>query len=163
MNVYTTYTRPLSVRAQYSRKCPIISSYCYSSSLVTWTVICLTAAKFKPLIFSVSGFALSNVANISIFIYRFMFLLYNLGSDHTENSSIAQQWTSTLVTYCGRLYLATGCLSRICVCRNVFTEPLLSSGWFLACDWRLGCRRYVVARRHANQWAFELPSSALIG
>jgi hypothetical protein len=65
MNVYTTYTRPLSVRAQYSRKCPIFSSYCYNSSLVTWTVVCLTAAKFKPRIFSVSGFALSNVANCS--------------------------------------------------------------------------------------------------
>jgi hypothetical protein len=48
--VYTTYTRPLSVQAQYSRSCPIISSSCYNSSLVTWTVVCLTAAKFKPLI-----------------------------------------------------------------------------------------------------------------
>jgi uncharacterized membrane protein len=28
----------------------------------------MTAAKFKPLIFSVSGFALSNVANICIFM-----------------------------------------------------------------------------------------------
>jgi hypothetical protein len=28
----------------------------------------MTAAKFKPLIFSVSGFALSNVANILIFM-----------------------------------------------------------------------------------------------
>jgi hypothetical protein len=60
MNVYTIYTRPLSVQAQYSRKCPIISSSCYNSSLVTWTVVCLTAAKSKPLIFPVSGFALSN-------------------------------------------------------------------------------------------------------
>jgi hypothetical protein len=51
MYVYTTYTRPLSVQAQYSRKCPIISSSCYNSSLVTWTVVSLTAAKFKPLIF----------------------------------------------------------------------------------------------------------------
>jgi hypothetical protein len=45
----------LSVQAQYNRSCPIISSSCYNSSLVTWTVVCLTAAKFKPLIlFSVT-------------------------------------------------------------------------------------------------------------
>jgi hypothetical protein len=51
MYVYTTYTRPLSVQAQYSRKCPIISIALYNGSLVTWTVVCLTTAKFKPLIF----------------------------------------------------------------------------------------------------------------
>jgi hypothetical protein len=61
MYVYTTYTRPLSVQAQYSRSCPIISSTCYNSSLVTWTAVCLTAAKFTPLIFPVSRFTLSNV------------------------------------------------------------------------------------------------------
>jgi hypothetical protein len=44
------YTGPLSVQAQYSRSCPIISCSCYNGSLVTWTVVCLTAAKFKPLI-----------------------------------------------------------------------------------------------------------------
>jgi hypothetical protein len=31
MYVYTTYTRPLSVQAQYSRSRPIISSSCYNS------------------------------------------------------------------------------------------------------------------------------------
>jgi hypothetical protein len=31
----------------------IFSSFRYNSSLVTWTVVCLTAAKFKPLTFSV--------------------------------------------------------------------------------------------------------------
>jgi hypothetical protein len=40
------------------RLCPISSSFRYNGRLVTWTVVCLTAAKFKPLIFSVSGFAL---------------------------------------------------------------------------------------------------------
>jgi hypothetical protein len=64
MYVYTTYGRPLSVQAQYSRSCPIISSSCYNNSLVIWTVVCLASAKFKPLIFPVSRFALSNVANI---------------------------------------------------------------------------------------------------
>jgi hypothetical protein len=45
-----TYTRPLSVQAQHSRSCPIISCSCYNGNLVTWTVVCLTATKFKPLI-----------------------------------------------------------------------------------------------------------------
>jgi hypothetical protein len=39
-----------------------------NDNLITWTVIHMTAAKFKPLIFSVSCFALSNVANIFIFM-----------------------------------------------------------------------------------------------
>jgi hypothetical protein len=55
-----------SVQAQYNRLCPISSSFRYNGSLDTWTVVCLTAAKFKPLVFPVSGFALSNVANIFI-------------------------------------------------------------------------------------------------
>jgi hypothetical protein len=37
---------------------------CYNGSLVTSTVVSLTAAKFKPLIFSVPGFALLYAANI---------------------------------------------------------------------------------------------------
>jgi hypothetical protein len=41
----------------------VTSSLQINDSLVTWTVTHMTAAKFKPLIFSVSGFALSNVAN----------------------------------------------------------------------------------------------------
>jgi hypothetical protein len=62
INVYTIYTGPRSVQAQYSRLCPISSSFHYNDSLVTWTVVCLTATKFKPLILSMSGFALSNIA-----------------------------------------------------------------------------------------------------
>jgi hypothetical protein len=57
-NLHTIFTRPLSVQAQYSKLCPITSSFRYNGSLVTWTVVCLTAAKFKPLVFPVSGFAL---------------------------------------------------------------------------------------------------------
>jgi hypothetical protein len=43
---------PLSVQAQYSRLCSISSSIRYNGSLVTWTVVCLTAANFKPLLLS---------------------------------------------------------------------------------------------------------------
>jgi hypothetical protein len=47
---------------------PVTSSLQYNDSLDTWTAIHMTAAKFKPLIFSVSSFALSNVANVLIFM-----------------------------------------------------------------------------------------------
>jgi hypothetical protein len=50
MYVYTTYARPLSVQAQYSGSCPLLSSSCYNSSLVTWTVVCLSSTTFKPLL-----------------------------------------------------------------------------------------------------------------
>jgi hypothetical protein len=55
MHVYITYTRPLSVQAEYNRLCPIISSFCYNSSLVTWTVVCLTAAKRTGLSFTIAA------------------------------------------------------------------------------------------------------------
>jgi hypothetical protein len=43
----------------------ILFILCYNGSLVTWTVVSLTTAKFKPLIFSVC-FTLSYTANIII-------------------------------------------------------------------------------------------------
>jgi hypothetical protein len=46
----------------------VTSSLHYHDSLDTWTVVQMTAAKFKPLIFSVSGFDLSNVVNIFVFM-----------------------------------------------------------------------------------------------
>jgi hypothetical protein len=58
----------LLVQDQYRRSCSIISSSCYVS-LVTLTVVCLTATKIKPLIFPVSGFALFNVVNICILLF----------------------------------------------------------------------------------------------
>jgi hypothetical protein len=35
INVYKIYTGPLSIQAQYSRLCPISSSFRYNGSLVT--------------------------------------------------------------------------------------------------------------------------------
>jgi hypothetical protein len=46
----------------------VTGSLHYNDSLITWTVVHMTAAKLKPLIFSISGFALSNVKNIFIFM-----------------------------------------------------------------------------------------------
>jgi hypothetical protein len=60
------YTGLLSVQAQYSRLCNLKSSSGHIS-LITLMVIRLTTPKFKPLIFSVSGFALTNILNMCIF------------------------------------------------------------------------------------------------
>jgi hypothetical protein len=55
-------------------------------------VISLTATKFKPLIFPVSSFTLAYVVNMFILmiLYDFCFAaevsLYNLGTDHIENT-----------------------------------------------------------------------------
>jgi hypothetical protein len=75
--VCTIYTSPLSVQAQYSStECNNICSSCYNGRLDTWTVVRLTAAKFKPLILSVLGFALPNIADIciSMILYNFCLL-----------------------------------------------------------------------------------------
>jgi hypothetical protein len=52
-----------------------------------------------------------------------------------------------------------GLFPRIYFHGNVFTEPLLSSRWFLDCDWRLVCRRYVVANgaRTNGRWSCRGP------
>jgi len=47
---------------------PYVSTLCYYDSLVTRTVVSLTATKFKPPALSVYGFALFYVANIYIFV-----------------------------------------------------------------------------------------------
>jgi hypothetical protein len=48
---------------------------CCNGNLVTWTVVSLTATRFKPLIISVSGLALSYTANMFILmiLYDFWF------------------------------------------------------------------------------------------
>jgi hypothetical protein len=54
--------------------------------------------------------------------------LYILGSDLTENTSIAYQQMSSIVAYSlERVFLTTGCLPRICLRGKVFIEPLPSS------------------------------------
>jgi hypothetical protein len=73
--IYSIYTRPLSCQAQYRKVCPIFIGFRYNGSLVTWTVICLTAGKFKPLIIPVLSLALSNVANVLIFMVLYDFYL----------------------------------------------------------------------------------------
>jgi hypothetical protein len=54
---------------------PISSSIRKNGSLVTWTVVCLTAAKFKSSVSFMSGLALSNIANILIILTLYDFCL----------------------------------------------------------------------------------------
>jgi hypothetical protein len=69
--VHTLYIRPLSLRAQYSNVCPTDSSLHCLDRLDTWTVVHVTTAKFKPLILSARGFALSNIAYIFMIMNDF--------------------------------------------------------------------------------------------
>jgi hypothetical protein len=62
-DVFTIYARLGT--ADYA---PVTSSLSYYNNLDTEAVVHMTAAKFEPLIFPVSGFALPNVANIFIFM-----------------------------------------------------------------------------------------------
>jgi hypothetical protein len=117
MLLNTTYTRPLSVQAQYSKSCPIISSSCYNSILVTWTVVCLTAAMFKHLIFPMSGFALSSFANICIFM-----ILY-LGTNLVENT-VPLLRSHLLV--CPRDHYTNTASQRL-----LFTEPIFSRNCYM--------------------------------
>jgi hypothetical protein len=66
--MYIHYTQGLfQSRLGTADNALVTSSLRYHDSLDTLTVIHMTTAKFKPLIF-VSGFALSNVVNILIFM-----------------------------------------------------------------------------------------------
>jgi hypothetical protein len=127
MYVYTTYTRPLSVQAQYSRSYPIISSSRYNSSLVTWTVVCLTAAKFKPLI---------------LLKKLFQFLsLYSLGAaprktPFPNNSSIVIEV----------------CLPRRCGETSVFPAEISLLTRFLAMKVYYGSAIPAI-RRHVTVWS----------
>jgi hypothetical protein len=78
--LWTHCSRHLSVQDQYRRLWSCPSSSCYNGSPVTWTVVCLTTAKFMTLIFSASGFVLPDV-NCHGFVWRVLvasiILLYN--------------------------------------------------------------------------------------
>jgi hypothetical protein len=54
---------------------PILFILCYNGSLVTWMIVSLTTAKFKPLVFSTSGFDLSSIMNMFILMILYGFCL----------------------------------------------------------------------------------------
>jgi hypothetical protein len=89
----------------------MLSSYRYNGSLVIWKVVCLTASKFKPLVFPVWGFSLSNVANISIV----MILVWLLLADRFLCSG-------RLYTGSSRSYLSTNSSRARVQCDHIFAE-----------------------------------------
>jgi hypothetical protein len=155
MNVYTTYTRPLSVRAQHSRKCPIISSNCYNSSLVTWTVVCLTAAKSKPclslshiatdgLSVCLSWYRAPSGAHDQIFVTVWQFLFCLLGAPSLTRGCVCL--LSESVSSNKSVSLASGKVSCYNVSANrvevtPFNSILIA---FLAVTvlWTVRCRGY---------------------
>jgi hypothetical protein len=86
--IYNIYRA--SVQAQHSRFCPISNSFCYDS-LVTWTVICLTTAKFNPLILSMPGFTLPNITNIFV-IMIWYHVLNRQSQSHCDWRSVSKSW-----------------------------------------------------------------------
>jgi hypothetical protein len=62
INLHVICTGIFLVQNGYGRLCPIKSSSGYNCILLTLTGICLTVSKFNPLIFSVLGFAFSNIS-----------------------------------------------------------------------------------------------------
>jgi hypothetical protein len=63
-----------SVNTGFSKQ--IMPILCYNGSLVTWTVVGLTTAKFKPLIFSTSDFTLFYTADMFILMILYDFSLF---------------------------------------------------------------------------------------
>jgi hypothetical protein len=51
---------------------------CYNGSIVTWTVVSLTTAKFKPLTFSTSDFALSYTAKMFVLMILYYLCLFSV-------------------------------------------------------------------------------------
>jgi hypothetical protein len=70
-SIYTS-----SVSTGFARQIMSISPIlCYNGSLVTWTVVSLTTAKFKPLICCVSRFVLSYTTDMFILMILYDFCL----------------------------------------------------------------------------------------
>jgi hypothetical protein len=75
-NFYFCTIYKSSVSAGFAKQImPISPISCYNGSLVTWTVVSVTTAKFKPRIFSVPGFALSYTTNMFILMILYDFCL----------------------------------------------------------------------------------------
>jgi hypothetical protein len=84
--IYKSFISPVFAR----QIMPVLFILCYNGSLVTWTVVSLTASKCKPLTFSVFGFSLSYAANMFIIVLLYNWLvssLYSTGTDRIGNTA----------------------------------------------------------------------------
>jgi hypothetical protein len=71
---------------------PILRILCYNGSLVTYTVVRFTTAKFKPLIFSMSGFALSCTTKVFILMISYDLCLSSAQFCYTYNRIYTEGW-----------------------------------------------------------------------
>jgi hypothetical protein len=114
------YVCSIHTKAWRSRSCPISCSSCHNGYLVAWTVVRLTAAKLKPLIFSVSGFTFSYIANHCIFMIlcdlcllpaKFCYVIINIR--HLENHvQRAPMCTLEIYQWWGEPYFTSGEISK---------------------------------------------------
>jgi hypothetical protein len=72
---FSLCTSPLVSSGFAKQIMTILRILCYNRGLVSWTVVSLTTATFKPLIFSMSGFTLSYTANMFILMSLYDFCL----------------------------------------------------------------------------------------
>jgi hypothetical protein len=136
--IYTLCTMPMSAQAENSRLCSYLSSLGYDGSLFTWTVVCLTVANFKHLLLSVPGFALSNIANIYIFIAYFPWYdTDHIENDVSNNSSIVPCAFVTAVTF-----LLSQCLATIG--EYLPSRCIATIRGYTHTDWWEGLMRYAV-------------------
>jgi hypothetical protein len=94
----TLHTSSLSLQALQSRSYLSYVPYA-TTAAYSWTVVSLTAAKFKPLIFSTSVFALSYSANIFILMILYDFYLSaasSLVSEETSTEPIPSNGSCTI-------------------------------------------------------------------
>jgi hypothetical protein len=70
---YTSHKNSVSIGFR-QQIMPILHILCYNGTSVTRTVVSLTTVKFKPLVFSTSGFTLSYTANIFMILDDFSLL-----------------------------------------------------------------------------------------
>jgi hypothetical protein len=111
---------------------------CCNGSLVTWTVVSLTSAKFEPHIFSVMGFALSSISNIWIMMISYDFCvlppwfcyeIVNVWSfeKHVQIADQCAPWKSA--TGVENLVLHALHLKKIRVCLKLSSMAVISHYW----------------------------------
>jgi hypothetical protein len=89
----------------------LTSNWRHNGSPDVWMVVNMTAAKFKPFIFPVSGFALSNIARIFVFmIFVWLLLAAECHGFHTcplyiTQANLTETWS--LLLSCVTLCIAT--------------------------------------------------------
>jgi hypothetical protein len=143
---------------------PILRILCYNGNLVTWTAVSLTTAELKPLVFSMSGFALSCTANAYILIFCMtsacclhssVIELYTYGRLSESESESLYDWQFTanqfvLVTSSLRL-TASNFFSQMNSCyHSHYVTSTLKRGWVCRSQLLLAFTSAVILRSESR-------------